>query len=163
VNAVGTDLARRFRDVAGLTGLVGAWVRWVERRVSRYTKEAQRAVLKLLGNVGRPEDFFQATPHTPEGAEARLHEGEGSFFYQEARRLLREAGAAVREGEDGRGRFLLVSREDLERVYAHLEGRYPGQAWRGFVHEVYESVAAMFPQYIGEDVRVWALERLSRL
>lgn len=158
-----TDLALRFRDVAGLAGLLSAWVRWVERREGPNTKRAQKAVLGLLRNVERLEDFFREAAHAPEGAEARLYEGEGSFFYGEAGRLLREAGAAVREGEDGRGRFLLVSREDLERVYAHLMGRYPGRAWRGFMDEVYKSTAAGFPQYLGKDVRVWALGRLSEL
>jgi hypothetical protein len=160
---VETDLPQRFRDVAGLAGLLGAWVGHVESRAGRYTKEAQRAVLGLLRNLERLEDFFRATPYTPEGAEARLYEGEGPFFYGEAERLLREAGAAVREGEDGRGRFLLVSREDLEQVYAHLRGRYPGRAWRGFIDEARRSVASRFPQYIGEDVRVWALRRLKEL
>jgi hypothetical protein len=135
----------------------------VESRAGRYTREAQRAVLGLLGNLERPEDFFRATPYAPRGAKARLYEGEGPSFYGEARRLLREAGAALREGEDGRVRFLLVSREDLERVYAHLMGRYPGRAWRGFMGEVYKSTAAGFPQYLGKDVRVWALRRLSEL
>ena len=157
------DLAQRFRDVAGLTGLLAAWVGHAEERAGRYTKEAQRAVLELLRNLEGLEGFFQATAYTPEGAEARLYEGEGSFFYREAGRLLRESGAAVREGEDGRDRFLLVSREDLERVYAHLKGRYPGRAWREFVGEVWRGVAARFPQYIGKDVRVWALRRLSEL
>ncbi len=157
------DLAQRFRDVAGLAGLLSAWVRYVEGRVGPNTKRAQKAVLGLLRNVERLEDFFREAGHAPEGAQARLYEGEGSFFYGEARRLLREAGAAVREGEDGRGRFLLVSREDLERVYAHLGERYPGRAWREFAREVYRSTAARFPQYVGKDVRVWALRRLKEL
>jgi hypothetical protein len=163
VSEVEADLAQRFRDVAGLAGLLTAWVRYVESRAGRYTREAQRAVLGLLRNLKRPEDFFRATPYTPEGAEARLYEGEGPFSYGEAERLLQEAGAAIREGEDGRGRFLPVSREDLERVYAHLTGRYPGRVWRGFMDEVYKAAAARFPQYIGKDVRVWALKRLSEL
>ncbi len=161
-----TDLALRFRDVAGLTGLVSAWVRYVERREGPNTRRAQRAVLKLLKklkNLEAPERFFREATHAPEGTQARLYEGEGSFFYGEARRLLREAGAAVREGEDGWGRFLLVSLEDLGRVYAHLKGRYTGKAWREFAREVYRSTAAGFPQYIGKDVRVWALRRLREL
>jgi hypothetical protein len=158
-----TDLARRFRDVAGLTGLLTAWVRYVESQVGPNTKRAQGTVLRLLGKLERPEDFFRAAPHIPEGAQARLREGDGPFFYGEAKRLLQEAGAAVREGEDGRGRFLAVSREDLERVYAHLAERYPGKAWRGFVHEARLSVAARFPQYLGKDVRVWAMRRLAEL
>jgi hypothetical protein len=160
---VETDLAQRFRDVAGLAGLLAAWARHVESQAGRYTKRAQEAVLQLLGKLERMEDFFRATPYTPEGAEARLYEGDGPFFYGEAGRLLREAGAAVREGEDGCGRFLLVSQENLERVYAHLMGRYPGRAWRGFMDEVYKAAAARFPQYIGKDVRVWALGRLREL
>jgi hypothetical protein len=160
---VETDLAQRFRDVAGLAGLLGAWVRDVEKRMGPNTKRAQKAVLGLLGKLERLEDFFREAAHAPEGTQARLYEGEGSFFYGEAGRLLREAGAAGREGEDGQGRFLVVSREDLERVYAHLEGRYPGRAWREFVGEARRSVAARFPQYVGKDVRVWALGRLREL
>jgi hypothetical protein len=163
VDAVEIDLAQRFRDVAGLAGLLAAWARRVEEQAGPNTKAAQEAVLGLLRNVERVEDFFRAMAYALEGVEARLHEGEGPFFYEEAGRLLREAGAVVREGEDGWGRFLLVSREDLERVYAHLEGRYPGRAWRGFMDEVYKAAAARFPQYIGKDVRVWALGRLSEL
>ena len=155
-----TDLAQRFRDVAGLTGLLGAWVGHAERRAGRYTKEAQRAVLGLLRNLERAENFFRAMAYTLEGVEPRLYEGEGPFFYQEAGQLLRKAGVAIREGEDGYGRFLLVSQEDLERVYAHLKERYPGRAWRRFMDEVYKSTAAGFPQYLGKDVRVWALGRL---
>lgn len=161
-----TDLALRFRDVAGFTGLLGAWVRDVEKRMGPNTKRAQKAVLKLLEklkNLEAPERFFREAAHAPEGTQARLYEGEGSFFYGEAGRLLQEAGAAVREGEDGQGRFLVVSGEDLERVYAHLKGRYPGRAWREFVGEARRSVAARFPQYVGKDVRVWALRRLREL
>jgi hypothetical protein len=158
-----TDLAQRFRDVAGLTGLLTAWVGYVEDRVGPNTKKAQGAVLRLLSNLESPEDFFRAAPHTPEGAQARLYEKDGSFFYQEARRLLQEAGSAVWEGEDGYGRFLAVSRDDLERVYAHLGRRYPGRAWKDFIHGTHLSVASRFPQYIGKDVRVWALRRLTEL
>jgi len=160
---VEADLARRFRDVAGLAALLAAWVGHEERRAGPNTKAAQEAVLRLLGSLGHLEDFFREAAPAPEGAEARLHEGEGSFFYGEAKRLLQEAKAAVREGEDGRGRFLLVSREDLERVYAHLMGRYPDRAWRGFIDEARKTLAARFPQYLGGDVRVWALRRLRGL
>jgi len=143
-----TDLAQRFRDVAGLTGLLSAWVGYVENQVGRKPKEAKRAVLKLLDNLGRPGDFLYVAAYTLDSTQARLYEASGPFFYQEAKRLLREAGAAVQEGEDDHGRFLVVSQDDLHRVYGGLAARYPGKAWDSFIYEVRLSLASRFPQYI---------------
>jgi len=148
VGMMETDLAQRFRDVAGLTGLLSAWVGYVENQVGRKPKEAKRAVLKLLDNLGRPGDFLYVAAYTLDSTQARLYEASGPFFYQEAKRLLREAGAAVQEGEDDHGRFLVVSQDDLHRVYAVLAARYPGKAWGSFIYEVRLSLASRFPQYI---------------
>mgnify|MGYP007004941594 CR=1 FL=1 len=56
--------------------------------------------------------------------------------------------ARAQEAEEGSGRFLTVSQDDLHRVYAHLAARYPGKAWEGFIYEVRLSLASRFPQYI---------------
>lgn len=143
-----TDLAQRFRDVAGLTGLLGAWVGYVESQVGRNPREAKRAVVRLLDNLGRPGNFLYVAAYSLDSTQARLYESSGPFFYQEARRLLQEAGAAVQGDEDSQSRFLVVSQDDLHRVYAHLAGRYPGKAWESFIYEVRLSLASRFPQYI---------------
>jgi len=142
------DLAQRFRDVAGLTGLLSAWVGYVEDKVGRNSKEAKREVVKLLDNLGRPGDFLYVAAYTLDSTKARLYEPGGSFFYQEAKRLLQEAGAAVQEGSDNHGPFLEVSQDDLYRVYAGLAARYPGKEWERFIYEVRLSLASRFPQYI---------------
>lgn len=143
-----TDLSQRFRDVAGLTGLLSAWVGYVEGQVGRNTQEAKRAVVKLLDNLERPGDFLYVAAYHLDSTQARLYEAGGAFFYQEAKRLLQEAGARAQEAEEGSGRFLNVSQDDLHRVYAHLAARYPGKAWEGFIYEVRLSLASRFPQYI---------------
>ena len=143
-----TDLSQRFRDVAGLTGLLSAWVGYVEGQVGRNSQEAKRAVVKLLDNLERPGDFLYVAAYHLDSTQARLYEAGGAFFYQEAKRLLQEAGARAQEAEEGSGRFLTVSQDDLHRVYAHLAARYPGKAWEGFIYEVRLSLASRFPQYI---------------
>ncbi|VCU54957.1 hypothetical protein TTHNP4_00407 (plasmid) [Thermus thermophilus] len=143
-----TDLSQRFRDVAGLTGLLSAWVGYVEGQVGRNSQEAKRAVVKLLDNLERPGDFLYVAAYHLDSTQARLYEAGGAFFYQEAKRLLQEAGARAQEAEEGSGRFLNVSQDDLHRVYAHLAARYPGKAWEGFIYEVRLSLASRFPQYI---------------
>lgn len=142
------DLSQRFRDVAGLTGLLSAWVGYVEGQVGRNTQEAKRAVVKLLDNLERPGGFLYVAAYHLDSTQAQLYEANGAFFYQEAKRLLQEAGAKVQEAEEGSGRFLTVSQDDLHRVYTHLAARYPGKAWEGFIYEVRLSLASRFPQYI---------------
>ncbi|MGC8876499.1 hypothetical protein [Thermus sp.] len=143
-----TDLSQRFRDVAGLTGLLSAWVGYVESQVGRNAPEAKGAVRKLLDNLERPGDFLYVAAYYLNSTQARLYEASGTFFYQEAKRLLQEAGARVQEAEEDSGRFLTVSQDDLHRVYTHLAAHYPGKAWEGFIYEVRLSLASRFPQYI---------------
>lgn len=142
------DLPQRFRDVAGLTGLLYAWVSYVETQVGRGTQEAKRAVVKLLDNLESPGGFLYVAAYDLDSTQARLYEGGGSFFYQEAKRLLQEARAEVKETEDNSGRYLPVAQDDLHRVYTHLAERYQDKRWEGFVYEVRLSLASRFPQYI---------------
>lgn len=141
-------LAQRFRDVAGLTGLLSAWVGYVESEVGSGTPAAKRAVVKLLDNLQAPGNFLYVAAYELDSREARLYEAGGTFFYQEAKRLLEGAGGAIQEKEENTGRYLLVSQDDLHRVYAQLAARYPDKAWEGFIYEVRLSLASRFPQYI---------------
>ncbi|WP_236622613.1 hypothetical protein [Thermus tengchongensis] len=141
-------LAQRFRDVAGLTGLLSAWVGKVESKVGSGTLAAKRAVVKLLDNLQTPGNFLYVAAYELDSKEAKLSEAGGTFFYQEAKRLLEGAGGTVQEEEKNDGRYLSVSQDDLHRAYAHLAVRYPDKAWKGFIYEVRLSLASRFPQYI---------------
>lgn len=142
------SLQERFKDVAGLTGLLYAWASYVESKVGR--GEAKRAIAKLLDNLESAFTFLYVAAYELNAQEARLYEGGGGFFYQEARRLLKEAGGVPQEMVDcEKGqRYLRVSQGDLHRVYAHLAGKYPDKQWKAFVYEVRLSLASRFPQYI---------------
>ncbi len=141
------SLHERFKDVAGLTGLLYAWANYVERQVGR--GEAKRAIAKLLDNLESASTFLYVAAYELDAQEARLYEGGGGFFYQEAKRLLQEAGGLPQEEVEEQGqRYLRVSQDDLHRVYAHLAEKYPDKQWKDFVYEVRLSLASRFPQYI---------------
>lgn len=143
-----TDLPQRFRNVAGLTGLLYAWVSYAETQVGQGTQEAKRAVVKLLDNLESAGGFLYVAAYGLDSTQARLYESDGPFFYQEAKRLLKEAGAEVKEAEENFRRYFSVSQDDLHRVYTHLAERYRDKKWESFVYEVRLSLASRFPQYI---------------
>jgi hypothetical protein len=142
------NLAQRFRDIAGFTGLLSAWVGYVESQVGAKSPEAKRAIVKLLDNLQSAGGFLYVAAYSLDNTQARLYELAGPFFYQEAKRLLKEAGAEIREAEEDSGRFLSISQDDLHRVYTHLAERYPDKKWESFAYEVRLSVASRFPKYI---------------
>ncbi|MDW8443736.1 MAG: hypothetical protein RML45_05085, partial [Acetobacteraceae bacterium] len=125
------DLSQRFRDVAGFTGLLYAWVGFVEAQVGRGSREAKRAVVKLLDNLQSPGEFLYVAAYELDSLQARLYEGGGSFFYQEAKRLLQEAGAEVREKEDDSGRYFPVRSGRPPPGLRPPGGALPGQAVGG--------------------------------
>lgn len=142
-----TELQEKFKDVAGLTGLLYAWASYVEGEAGR--GEAKRPIAKLLDNLKSASTFLYVAAYELDAQEARLYEGNGKFFYGEAKRLLQEAEGSPREEMDGEGRrYLRVSQDDLHRVYAHLAGKYPDKEWEKFTYEVRLSLASRFPQYL---------------
>lgn len=147
------SLQERFKDVAGLTGLLYAWASRVEDEVGVENEvgrgEAKRAIAKLLDNLESPSTFLYVAAYELDAQKARLYEGGGGFFYQEAHRLLKEAGGVPQEEDDEKGqRYLRVSQDDLHRACAHLAGKYPDKQWKYFVYEVRLSLASRFPRYI---------------
>lgn len=143
----GGKRAQRFRDVAGLVGLLYAWTERVVRVVSSAgaERDGKRALSKLWEKLDNPNSFLYAAAYELDNDKVRLFESGGAFFYQEASRLLKEAQAGVAEREDS-GRYLEVTQDALQRVYAHLAERYPH--WEDFIYEVQLGLAARFPKYI---------------
>ncbi len=149
---MGMEEAKRFRDTAGLIGLLEAWAQLVEREAGVRSQRAKRALRKLLENLEEPSRFLYVASYEVNQTEARLDDSDqGSFFYQEAKRLLGEAGRPIREEEEGGGRYLRVGQDDLYAVYTHLAQGLEGKEWEKFLYGVRLGLAARFPQYIRQD------------
>lgn len=142
----GSNLAERFKDVAGFIGILYAWASRVNNKVQGSDQKKRRALSKLLDNLNRPSDFLYTASYEVDETTARLYEGKASFFYGQAKRLLEASSVLVHEYEDENGKYLEIPQDALYRVYAHLAERYPD--WDAFTYEVKLGLAARFPQYI---------------
>jgi hypothetical protein len=145
-------LAKRFRDVAGLTGLLYAWADYIEQKALEKGLNPKREITKLLENLESPYFASYIASHTLSDIQASLYRNpQRHFLYEEARRLLQKADVPLRE-EEGR---LLVSQDDLWKAYAYLaeeygsgDGGVEGKSWKDFIYEVRLALASRFPKYI---------------
>jgi hypothetical protein len=145
-------LAERFRDVAGLTGLLYAWADYIEQKAREKGLYPRREITKLLENLESPYFATYVASHTLSATQASLYRNpQQLFLYEEALRLLQEAGVLPRE-EEGR---LLVSQDELWKAYAYLAEKYgsgdggvAGKSWKDFIYEVRLALASRFPEYI---------------
>jgi len=145
-------LAERFRDVAGLTGLLYAWAHYIKQEAPKKGLDPRREITKFLENLESPYFASYIASHTLSATQASLYRNpQQQFLYEEALRLLQEAGVPSRE-EEGR---LVVSQDDLWKTYAYLAEKYgngdggvAGKSWKDFIYEVRLALASRFPEYI---------------
>ncbi len=145
-------LAERFRDVAGLAGILYAWAYYVKQEASKKGLDPKREITKLLENLESPYFASYVASYALNAIQASLYRNpQQAFLYEEALRLLQEAGVPPRE-EEGR---LLVSQDELWKAYSYLAEKYgngdgeaAGKSWKDFIYEVRLALASRFPEYI---------------
>lgn len=137
-------LAERFKDVASLTGLLYAWADYIRGHLEKKGKNPRREIAKFLENLESPYLASYVASHTLDATQATLYRApQHHFLYEEALRLLREAGVKPNEKEEK----LFVSQDDLAKAYTHLAQKYEGE-WKKFIYEVRLALASCFPEYI---------------
>ena len=143
-----SKLAEKYKDVAGLTGLLYAWASYVKQEVAKQGGNPKREIVKLLDNLESPNTVTYVAAYTLDTTQATLFkQPDTHFIYAEAQRLLTEAGVAPRFSES---EHLLVAKDDLDKAYVYLMEKY-GQnekLWKNFIYEVRLALASRFPAYI---------------
>ncbi|MDW8055015.1 MAG: hypothetical protein RMJ86_10805, partial [Anaerolineae bacterium] len=165
--------AQVFRDVAGLTGILYAFVTRVRNETD--SSSAEREVKKLIEKVDEPYHFIYDAAGSLRSGDAKLWRRPSThFIYDQAKALLSEACIEVREENTGWGKWIrwqvarifgcaiVISREsgesalkfyfdDLVKVYDHLfKTRYTTEKDRRYLtYQVKLSLYARFPEYLG--------------
>jgi len=134
-------IAERFRDVAGLTGLVYALAQEATEEAAKRGLDPGEALAEVVEGLGHPSSVLYALSSSG-ATEGVLSREQGAFLYEEAQRLLTEAGATPRE----EGGELRVSQDELLRAYAYLAGKHE-EDWEGFILEAKAALASRFPEY----------------
>jgi hypothetical protein len=145
------DKARLFRDVAGLTGILYAFATRVRSEANQ--QQAEREVEKLLEKVDEPYHFIYDAAGGLKGVTASIWRRPDTYFiYDQAKALLEEIGAEVRESVENGKPSLQVSFDDISKAYTHLfETRYKTEKdQREFTYQVKLSLYARFPEYLGK-------------
>jgi hypothetical protein len=145
------EKARLFRDVAGLTGILYAFATRVRSEANQ--QQAEREVEKLLEKVDEPYHFIYDAAGGLKGVTASIWRRPDTYFiYDQAKALLEEIGAEVRESAENGKPSLQVSFDDISKAYTHLfETRYKTEKdQREFTYQVKLSLYARFPEYLGK-------------
>lgn len=148
---------RRFRDVAGLTGVLYALVSRCDYEMrQRGTKDDDRLreLKKLVEDVSNPNHFTYGAAAHLNGQSAQLRRTQQTWFvYDEAMGLLDEVGASSAErdtpGANGY-RQLQVHFDDIDAIYAWLfTKRYRNERdQRDFTYELKLSLYSRFPEMV---------------
>lgn len=158
------QLEHRLCDIAGLTGVLYAFISRARSELKPDTatngaasppdnRQRDRELKKLLEEVDNPNHFTYEAAGTLSGQTAQLWRSQQShFIYDEARRLLQEAGqveVGERETVSAQGEPVLkLYYDDICKIYAALfQGRYPTEnARRDFTYELKLSLYSRFPE-----------------
>lgn len=142
-----------FRDVAGLTGILYAFVSRLKSEAKKSADaNAEREVKKLIEKADEPCHFiYDAAGGLPAGEAKLWRKPDTHFIYDQAKALLEEARVEVREGDDGGAPALTLSFDDLCKAYTYLfDKRYTTEKdQRAFTYQVKLSLYARFPEYLG--------------
>ena len=160
----------RFCDIAGLTGILYAFVSYARSKYPPQvsngssspvinTKDRNRELKKLLEKIDNPNQFtYDAAGLLYEAGKSHLLQArlwrsqQTHFMYDEARRLLQEiipAEAGHREEHSEKDELALTFHfDDICKVYALLYGtRYTTEkAQRDFAYELKLSLYSRFPE-----------------
>jgi hypothetical protein len=154
-------IAQRFRDVAGLTGILYAFISRARKPLqdaaqqSSSSRDPERELKKLIETADHPLHFTYEAAGTLLGQNAQLwRSAQTHFIYDEARRLLEEApGISLQEREqlptkEGENSALRFYYDDIREIYTLLyERRYTTEhAQRGFAYELKLSLYTCFPE-----------------
>jgi hypothetical protein len=158
------QLEQRFRDIAGLTGVLYAFVSLAKSKLSPASSggnetlaidstQRDRELKKLLEEVDNPNHFTYEAASTILGQTAQLWRSQQSYFiYDEAKRLLQEVALveiSERETRSEKGELVLkLCYDDICKLYAALyEKRYLTEAARrAFTYELKLSLYSRFPE-----------------
>lgn len=159
-------LERHFCDIAGLTGVLYAFVSRMKSELvkpsqglssgtggaaSNDDKERDRELKKLIEQVDNPSRFTYEAAGSLPGQLAQLWRTQQThFIYDEAKRLLRDAqvDVAQRETLSSQGEPILkLYYDDINKLYAVLYGQHytTEKARRDFAYELKLSLYSRFP------------------
>lgn len=152
------DKARLFRDVAALTGMLYAFVRYAELQF-QMDDDKKLAVKKILEKVENPHHFtYEVGGDTGRTTGILSRRNDTYFIFDEAKRFLSErlqVDVAQREQEARRiqpdvpSELLLVTFDDVDKAFATIfEERKTDKEQREFAYELKLSLYSRFPQYI---------------
>jgi hypothetical protein len=141
-----------YRDVAGMTGLLYAFCRYVYGQTSG--NERRIEVRKLIERITDPNQFIYTAAANTKSERATLYRSEDMHFsYEETKRLLTSIGVppGERESLDNKGQLQLVLYfDDVIKAYFQLfETEYrTTKEQRDFVYALKLSLHARFPDLI---------------
>ncbi len=154
-------LQQRFCDIAGLTGVLYAFVSHMRSELTKSSQgsssiggtasdDIKRELKKLIEQVDNPNRFtYEAAGGLP-GQFAQLWRTQQThFIYDEAKRLLQEAQIDVgqRETLSQGDSTLKLYYDDISKLYAVLYGQHytTENAQRAFAYELKLSLYSRFP------------------
>lgn len=141
-----------YRDVAGMTGLLYAFCRYVYGQTSG--NERRIEVRKLIERITDPNQFVYTAAANTKSERATLYRSEDMHFsYEETKRLLTTINVDVvnRENRDDKGQLqLTLYFDDVIKAYTQLfeTGYKTAKQQRDFVYALKLSLHARFPELI---------------
>ena len=144
--------ARRFRDVAAMTGLLYAFCAHTRSSVRESGGNERMVVRKLVEQAAEPYNFSYTMAHATRTEQAKLRRhADLNFCFDQVRALIEELGVDVpeREGVDENGTSTLVLYlDDMARAYTYLfESRYRTlKDQREFANALRMSLHSRFPR-----------------
>jgi hypothetical protein len=141
-----------YRDVAGMTGLLYAFCRYVYGQTSG--NERRIEVRKLIERITDPNQFIYTAAANTKSERATLYRSEDMHFsYEETKRLLTSLAisSVERESRDDKGQLqLTLYFDDVIKAYTQLfeTGYKTTKEQRDFVYALKLSLHARFPDLI---------------
>ena len=141
-----------YRDVAGMTGLLYAFCRYVYGQTSG--NERRIEVRKLIERITDPNQFIYTAAANTKSERATLYRSEDMHFsYEETKRLLTAIDVDVlkRENRDDKGQLqLTLYFDDVIKAYTQLfaTGYTTIRQQRDFIYTLKLSLHARFPDLI---------------
>ncbi|NEZ68117.1 hypothetical protein D0962_36220 [Leptolyngbyaceae cyanobacterium CCMR0082] len=150
--------AKRYRDVAALTGLTMAFAQSLDSRTKDQNgnnrDETDREVSKLIEQVEDATSFcYYATLGVDNRVEARLWKNRDNYFvYSQTRELLNALGIEEREGTDEEkgSTWLQLYADDISRAYTHFaeNGYSQEREWKELTYQLKLSLYTRFPRLV---------------
>lgn len=147
-----SNKAQFYRDIAGLTGILSAFIRHTESQLKSDPAQQKREVKKLIERCDDPLKFTYTVSETLKVQYAKFwRNNEDYFCYDEAKRLLKEIGieSLERENTSSNQPELTLYSEDIKNTYQHLLSKYSDEKdKREFKRALRLSLWSKFPEYL---------------